>query len=381
MRFRLLIIVAAVILLLISGIATSLGSSSLAQADNETIRIEVSHNGFNQTSGEFQIEVEAGQEVAITFVYGDEDLLDNNPHRIFIPDFKIATDILDRDNPEITVRFTPNSSGEVGFMCFLACNGHDNLQKGRIVIHAGTEPTAEEKRDSLLKPDGEEESPAVANGKEALQLIAPEQAIAGQPLSLTVSLRDSQDRPIANAPVKLLTKVDFFTSGLIEIGEVVTNEEGVSVLEYIPQRTGEIEIMARHKDIETVTTVSLAEGAKNFYQAEAGLSNEVSWPEVFVGPSSALEPGEGGAAPTTGLRIPGGLPSLLLLAYVFTVILVWSLYLRVMYQIFRIPSVTATGDINVRLVPIIGMTLMLILVTLLVLILITGPYSHPHILR
>ena len=94
MKNKLIITGAFGILLPILGIIASFGSSSLVQADNETIRIEVSHNGFNQTPGEFQIEVEAGQEVAITFVYGDEDLLDNNPHRIFIPDFKIATDIL-----------------------------------------------------------------------------------------------------------------------------------------------------------------------------------------------------------------------------------------------------------------------------------------------
>ena len=83
----------------------------------------------------------------------------------------------------------------------------------------------------------------------------------------------------------------------------------------------------------------------------------------------------------TGLRIPGGLPFLLLLAYVFAVILVWSLYFRVMYLVFRISSVSKIRDTNTRLGPLIGMAVMLAMATLLVLILITGPYSHFNLLR
>ena len=214
-------------------------------------------------------------------------------------------------------------------------------------------------------------------------MIAPEQAPSGQPLTLTAVLRDSQDRPIADAPVKFLIKVDFFTSGLIEIGEAVTDEDGVGVLEHTPRQTSEIVFVARYKDIEALTTVSLAERTAIFYQAETGLhnDNEVSWPEVFIGPQSAVEPAESGDAPTTGLRISGGLQSLLLLAYVFALILVWSFYMRVMYQVLRIPSGRETRGINVRLLPMTGLAVMLVLVTLLVLILITGPYSHFNLLH
>ncbi len=214
-----------------------------------------------------------------------------------------------------------------------------------------------------------------------LLLTAPEQAQSGQPLSLSATVRDKDGKPIGNTPVQFFIRVDFFTSGLIEIGEVMTNAQGTAVLEYVPRQTGDIQVVARYEGTETTTTVSLEESAEPFYQAEAGLPESATIPELFVGPKSALEPSEGGAAPTTGLRIPGGLPSLLLLAYVFAVILVWSLYLRVMYQLFRIPVVRAVGDTDTRLVPMIGMALMVALVTLLVLILITGPYSNPHLLR
>ena len=72
---------------------------------------------------------------------------------------------------------------------------------------------------------------------------------------------------------------------------------------------------------------------------------------------------------------------MLLLAYVFALILVWGLYLRVMYLTLRISLATERGDTNTRLVPLIGIAVMIAFVTLLVLILITGPYSHFHLLR
>ncbi len=90
--------------------------------------IEVSRYGFNNTQGEFRLEVEEGQEVEITFVYGDGDLAQNNPHIIAIPDYGIETGPLDRDNPEVTVSFIAEETGEVVFMCIqTTCVGHHNL--------------------------------------------------------------------------------------------------------------------------------------------------------------------------------------------------------------------------------------------------------------
>ncbi len=108
MKFKLLIMVAVILLLPLLAIAASLEGKASAQAGNGPIRIEVSRFGFNYTPEEFRPEVEVGQEVVITFVYGD--LPQQNPHRIFISGYNIQTDILDRENPEITVRFTATRS-------------------------------------------------------------------------------------------------------------------------------------------------------------------------------------------------------------------------------------------------------------------------------
>jgi plastocyanin domain-containing protein len=95
----------------------------------------VSNDGFNDTQGEFRLEVQKGQEVEIIFIYGDDDLSVNNLHIISIPTFGITTDILDQENAEVTASFTASDTGEVHFMCIQRmCNGHSNLQGGIVLI-------------------------------------------------------------------------------------------------------------------------------------------------------------------------------------------------------------------------------------------------------
>lgn len=122
-------------------VVSSCGQSQPAESppshehEKAVFRVEVSRNGFNNTPGEFQLEVEEGQEVEITFVYGDSDFPQNNPHTIGIPDYGIETGVLDEGNPEVTLSFTA-SSREVVFKCLqLTCVGHANLQEGHIVPH------------------------------------------------------------------------------------------------------------------------------------------------------------------------------------------------------------------------------------------------------
>jgi hypothetical protein len=102
-------------------------------------------------------------------------------------------------------------------------------------------------------------------------------------------------------------------------------------------------------------------------------------PEIFIGPSSAHELDAQGEAPTSALRLPGGMLSWLLLL-VLGVILIWGAYFGVMYQVFRISVVAAVRDTNIRLVPLISLAAITVLGILLVLKLITGPYSHFHLL-
>ena len=221
--------------------------------------------------------------------------------------------------------------------------------------------------------------PAGAAGGNLL-LTAPEQAQAGQPVTISVSLQDKEGKPLSRAVIKFFTRADFFTTGLMEIGEVVTNDQGVAVFEYLPRQAGDIEVVARYDDVEATSRLSLVEAAESFYQAEAGLRLPAPGEPVFIGPKSALELGEMGKAPTSAFYLPGGIISWLLFLVV-TVGLIWSTYFRVMYQAFRIPIASEIRDTDTRLIPLVGLSIVVVLGILLVLMLLTGPYTHFHLMR
>ncbi len=123
------------ILVVVSACGQTQSSEAPPEQEEGIFRIEVSRNGFNGEAQGFQIEVEEDQEVEITFVYGDGDFSQNNPHKIIIPEYGIETEIIDENNPEATVRFTATGHGEVTFMCSnVQCVGHTNLLGGKIVI-------------------------------------------------------------------------------------------------------------------------------------------------------------------------------------------------------------------------------------------------------
>ena len=61
------------------------------------------------------------------------------------------------------------------------------------------------------------------------------------------------------------------------------------------------------------------------------------------------------------------------------VVLIWATYARVFYLVFRISMEGQTTDINTKLVPRVGIAIAILVGIMLVLILVTGPYSHFHI--
>ena len=199
-------------------------------------------------------------------------------------------------------------------------------------------------------------------------------------MTISVSLQDKEGKPLSRAVIKFFTRADFFTTGLMEIGEVVTNDQGVAVFEYLPRQAGDSEVVARYDDVEATSRLSLVEAAESFYQAEAGLRLPAPGEPVFIGPKSALELGEMGKAPTSAFYLPGGIISWLLFLVV-TVGLIWSTYFRVMYQAFRIPIASEIRDTDTRLIPLVGLSIVVVLGILLVLMLLTGPYTHFHLMR
>ncbi len=87
----LLMTVLVSILVMVSACGQPQPAETPPPQEKGSFRVEVSRNGFNNTAGEFRLEVEQGQEVEITFVYGDSDFPENNPHIIAIPDYSLQT--------------------------------------------------------------------------------------------------------------------------------------------------------------------------------------------------------------------------------------------------------------------------------------------------
>ena len=227
--------------------------------------------------------------------------------------------------------------------------------------------------------------PPAEGEKSILLLTVPEQAQSGQPVTISATLQDEEGKPIGNVLVKFSIRVDFFASGLMEIGDAVTNGQGVAIFEYTPQQMGDIQIVARYEGdgtgpVETTAMLTLVEVDEPFYQPEIGIQLPVPGEDVFIGPESALELGEMGEAPTSALLLPGGILSWLLL-FAAIIMLIWFTYFRVMYQVFRIPVVSVIRDTDTRLVPLVALAIVVALGIFLVLMIITGPYSHFHLPR
>jgi len=220
----------------------------------------------------------------------------------------------------------------------------------------------------------------VAGVKGLLRLTAPEQAEAGQPVTLTATFEDELGNPVAKVPVKFFVNVELFISGLAEIGKAVTDARGVAVLEYTPHQDGQLAVVAQYGTNEARATVNVNQGVETSYQAEAGLQfPAVGGINGIIYPKSVLDLGEISSAPMPAFRWPGGIFSWLFIL-VATVFMIWFTYFRVMYQVFRIPIASEIRDINTRLMPTIGMVIVIMIGLVLILKLLISPYTHLNIL-
>ncbi|OGO31257.1 MAG: hypothetical protein A2Z29_09495 [Chloroflexi bacterium RBG_16_56_11] len=213
----------------------------------------------------------------------------------------------------------------------------------------------------------------------SLSLESPGEAETGQPISFTASLKDSQGFPVSGATVKFFLAEDFFTSGDMEIDETVTDDRGLAYVVYTPTRAGTTVLRAKYETVDAEIPFNIRDTDHVFYQSEAGLPFLSGGPELFVGPESAHEVGEMGSAPTSALRLPGGIFSWLWVVLAI-LLLIWGVYFIVMYQVLHIPG---TGESRVKgtgFVPVAALIIIVCLGLLMFFMVITGPYSHFHLI-
>ena len=211
-----------------------------------------------------------------------------------------------------------------------------------------------------------------------LGLVVDSPGTAGQALELKATLEDNSGKPIPGQSLDFFESVDFFATGQIEIGSADTGNDGVATFEYVPRVSGQTTFVVRLATLESSATIDLAEADHAFYVPSAGIKMPSTGPRIFLGPASSQGTGTMGAAPTSAIRLPGGLVSWLLLP-VAAVLLVWRSYFRAVYQVWRI-SETAGGPSNeARIIPRIGLAIVVILGLFLALKLVFGPYTHTHL--
>ena len=211
-----------------------------------------------------------------------------------------------------------------------------------------------------------------------LALAASPVGKAGETMKLEATLKDDSGKPLSGETVDFFMNVDFFSAGQFEIGSADTGGDGVATLEYVPRVSGQTTFVARLATLESSATVDLGEADAPFYVPSAGIKLPSAGPRVFFGPESSQDTGAMGAAPTSALRLPGGLVSWLLLP-VAAVLLVWRSYFRAVYQVWRISETAGAPNNEARLLPRIGLAIVVLLGLFLALKLVIGPYTHFHL--
>ncbi|MBI4304670.1 MAG: c-type cytochrome [Chloroflexi bacterium] len=215
-------------------------------------------------------------------------------------------------------------------------------------------------------------------GSVTMGLTVSEQNQPDYRLALAATVQDGQGKPVDGASVRFFLKADFFATGLAEIGDAFTDNKGIATFEYVPKQSGTQEIVARYEGTETAATVTVAEANVSLYSPHAGIKLPSAGPAVFLGPKSALQLGEKGAAPTAAFRLPGGAVSWLWL-FAGVLLLVWTTYFRVVYQLFRVSTVREVRDPDIKFLPMLGLGMVVTIGILLVFMVLTGPHSHFHL--
>ncbi len=219
--------------------------------------------------------------------------------------------------------------------------------------------------------------PVIENG--LIRLYLPDEGTAGIPLTINANLYRNYGEPVPDAPVEFFVQADFFASGLMKIGEVLTQANGQAELSYVPRMSGETTIVARYMSVETSKTIYLTPGNEIFYQPEVGIHIPALGDELSIGPPKQLNLGTGGEAPPPILRLPTG--HLAWLApLLFAAMSLWIVYSFVVYQLIQIPQGEETGEINTRRFPRILFILVSIMGFLLMVMLVLGPESNLHLL-
>lgn len=260
----------------------------LAAHSPHHLTVKVSERGFNGSRQGVALKVEKGQPIEITFLYEDMAMEEDNPHRIYVDELKLMSPTLSRENPEVTIRITPDQTGTITFRCALRCEGHRNLQAGTLEVY-----------DPTLPP------PAPVTLSARTLLVSEENG----EMTVQATALDSAGQPLQGIPVRFYVTGELVIADRIAIGEAQTNANGEATVTYWPTAPGPVRFIAEFP------------GTPRLERSEATLIAEAT----VARPAYRPEP--------ANLPVPGrwGVRGIVIVA-----LTVWSIYAFVGYQIFRI---------------------------------------------
>ncbi len=266
----------------------------------------VSASGFNGSQNPFYLDVIQGDRVDIRFVYGDQDLSFDNPHKMLIGGYNIVTGNVDRAIPVQEVNFTASQVGSFQFYCIIPCFGMDNLQNGFLVVSASLRTAP------------------VSTNLSHLTLAA-----SGDVITATVLLTNQKGAPISGAIVEFWVSSDF---GQVKMGQNSTDSDGTAQFSF-PLKTPRGIVVTAH-----------FAGSGQYLQSQTATT--FSPPQRTTGPPPEA-PYVNGQAPSVDVRLAGILPihSLIIVTVALVIVIsVWSVYGLVVKEIIEVRKAGKTGD-------------------------------------
>jgi len=294
----------------LTDISGNLTVSNLTPSSNETgvkyFTVLVSASGFNGTPNPFYLQVIQGDRVDVRFIYADQDLSFDNPHKMLIGGYNIVTGDVDRQIPVQEVNFTASQVGSFQFYCIIPCFGMENLQGGFLVVSAS------------------KRTAPVSTNLSQLNVAA-----SGNVITVSVLLANKDGAPISGAIVEFSVSSDF---GQVKMGQNTTGSDGTTRLSFPLSSPRAI-----------LVTVHFA-GSGQYLQSQTATS--------FIPPPSQTQPTlespyVNGQAPSVDLRLAGILPihSLIIVTVGLIVALsVWCVYALVLKEVVAVWKAGKTGE-------------------------------------
>ena len=212
----------AILLALLAALMpTHLVHAAAVRQTPKVIRINIMDGGFDGSADDYNVEVEQGQLVEITFVWAHKAYVQDE-HIFVIDGYKLEAAKIDSSHKEATVKFVADKVGTFSIHCDLECDAHSALQRANLKV----------------RPASGGAGGAAASARLATTLtIKPSMTLVatGDIVNLLTTLRDKNGAPVAKADIQYFVDTSFGgVKAKMNIGHTRTDANGVAFFDYQP---------------------------------------------------------------------------------------------------------------------------------------------------